>query len=267
MWPSSRTGQGIVVYENRNGTFGLLAKQDLDTSLITCPLDAVRPEAALIAGHRGTHWLDVDHDGDLDAVMLRPTTLCPDPPILYESRYAQGESGFRPQLFAVRWPNREITAVTSGDLDGDGDLDLAHTSWGTSSYGVFRNNLMENRGTEVGPAGGYVRVRALTDSDGDATDPDQGDDRDAIGILIELDLDGPADNPDFALGRGKLAVRVLVGGSSNAFKPPIAHFGLGRTPLPIWARALFADGSIAMTRVETSSQTVVLRDCAETVCR
>ncbi len=114
----------------------------------------------------------------------------------------------------------------------------------SSDAQIYRNNLMENVGTSAGPKGSYLRVRALTDSDCDATDTDFSDDRDALGVTIEVDLVDPEDpsEPDFALGAHKLLVQPLLVTGFGSADEAVAHFGLGDRGQRVWVRTFFPGG-------------------------
>jgi hypothetical protein len=264
--PADREGApaGVTIYRYGDGRFTRWEDADLGDA----PCAAGRaPDASLPGGFVGGAFFDADHDGDEDLFLPYPFTACPTAPALYESAAAGGEPGFRARVLPQADQVVGQTGVAAGDLDGDGDLDVVAHVWNFGSPNrLFRNNLAENAGTSAGPRGGWLRVRAVTDPDGDTDDGDASDERDAPGVRVDLDLDGPADAPDFAPGPGRLATRTIGPAGSMAHGALPAHFGLGDRPGPFWARARFPDGSVAVARASEAETTLVLRDCGRPRC-
>ncbi len=85
---------------------------------------------------------------------------------------------------------------------------------------------------------GRSGFRAITDPDGDATDSDTSDDRDAIGARIEVDLDGS----DFV---GHVTT-YLVGAaqSGNYAQTELAPLVGCGTASTVHIRVTFIDGSV-----------------------
>lgn len=253
---------GIVLFENQTEAdaprFVSLPSMEAAGARFDCPAaDHNLPEAALRAGADDAAFGDFDLDGDIDIVLPRPFFACVDAPVLYESRFAQGEPAFSPRALAGLSSVGAMTTAAAADLDGDGDLDVVAHSFGESRWALFQNNAIEARGG--GAVGRFLLVEALTDGDGDATDG-RGAARRAQGVTIELDLDGPEGQPDFQPGPNKLMARAISATGQAAQYPPVAHFGLGPREAPVWARVRFADGTEVIERVDTFDRTIQLVD-------
>jgi hypothetical protein len=134
------------------------------------------------------------------------------------------------------------------DVNGDGFLDIYVANSGA------RDVLYLNRRTD----GNWLRVRCLTDADGDATDEDASDDRDAIGAIIEVDLDG---NVNFsATSPDRLEVQCVDGGSGAGCQGQLwPHFGLGNS-MRADVRVIFPDGSVVYRCGLSANQAVTVRD-------
>lgn len=218
---------GTAIFENRLGEGATPIFQNVrdlqdDVQALACRPAASDdyPLASLHAGAGGSFWLDADHDGDEDLLVALPSGKCLTPVTLYENYHAQGERRFVASYVPTNGVFAQTSAAVIADLDADGDLDVAVQGWGYGGgdYGVFRNNLMENAGTAVGPRGRHLRVRA------------------PMGTTVEVDLDGgPNGTPDFAPGRGKLLVRTIAPHASGGSEP-VAHFGLGEVSGSVWVR-------------------------------
>jgi len=162
----------------------------------------------------GTAMLDIDHDGDLDLVVVNGAVKRRSRPVSgaavgeYWQRYAEpnllylndGSGTFtdessRAGPFCTR---PEVSrGLAFGDIDGDGDLDLLVTQDGGRAR-LFRNDMPKS--------GRWVIVRAVTGPGG----------RDALGAVVTV------------TAAGRTFRRTIVAASSYASSSqPIAHFGLG----------------------------------------
>lgn len=106
--------------------------------------------------------------------------------------------------------------------------------------------MVENRCTRGAAAGGSLRV-TVKNRQGFVP----------FGARVELDLDGPADAPDWAPGPGRLAVRVVGGGGNEAYGDGTVSFGTGAARGALNVRVLLPDGPLAV-RVEGVDRTVAL---------
>ncbi|NQT81556.1 VCBS repeat-containing protein, partial [bacterium] len=194
---------------------------------------------------RGAAVADCDNDGDLDIFVSVDGEDC-----LYINR---GDCTFAD---VARLAGISEIADSRGaawlDVNGDGFLDLY------VSHNGAKDVIYLNRATE----GNWLRVRCLTDANGDATDTDYADDRDAIGAIVEVDLDGDMDfspePPD------RLEMQCVDGGSGYMSQGQLwPHFGLGRYAIAD-VKVTFPDGSIVYKCGVSANQTEVIRDIAPT---
>jgi hypothetical protein len=134
-------------------------------------------------------------------------------------------------------------AAVWADADLDGKMDLFQAGQLISRF--FHNN---------GPAGNWLRLRALTNATGAAT-LSEFPARDAIGARVELNLDN-----DDAFPSGRTLTRTIDGGSGFLGQnEQVAHFGVGGSTL-VSVRALFPDGSIVTHRSVPVTQQITIRD-------
>ena len=191
----------------------------------------------------GAAWADYDNDGYLDLYVGNLETN--NQPFLYHNSgngtftdvaASTGVGGFYSNLAAM-W----------ADIDLDGRLDLFQANGGTVS------RMLHN----IGPAGNWLRVRALTSAVGDATGSDPV--RDAIGAVVSLNLDN---DESFPTGAATL-MRVIDGGSGfQGQSEQIAHFGLGGAAL-VAVRVCFPDGSVVVHRNVAANQQITIKDVPE----
>ena len=193
------------------------------------------------SGDRGAAVADFDNDGDLDVFV---STSGRDR--LYINR---GNCTFLDVgALAGTTDAADSRGAAWADVNGDGFLDLFVANNGA------RSALYLNRRTE----GNWLRVRCLTDADGDATDINFSDDRDAIGAIVELDLDGDMDfsskPPD------RFVAQCVDGGSGYMSQGQLwPHFGLG-SYRGAAIRVTFPDGSVVYEGGVSANRMVVVRD-------
>ena len=127
-----------------------------------------------------------------------------------------------------------VTAVAGfADLDGDGYVEIYAGNDGGANDFVYLNS---------GGANICLTVRALTDGDGDATDADTFDDRDAPGAHVWVDIDGDGDF--LSGGQDRLLLQVVDGGDGdNRAGSYRVIVGLGPEPVDPKVRVRFPDGS------------------------
>ncbi len=189
----------------------------------------------------GVAWADYDSDGWVDLYVGNIDTY--NQAFLYRNTgsgtfldvaASSGVGGSRPNE-AAAW----------ADMDLDGRMDLFSGVGGPLSA-LFHN---------VGPAGNWLRVRALTSESGDATGTDPV--RDAIGAVVSLSLDNAETIPTGAAGT---LTRVIDGGSGFcAQNEQIAQFGLGSAST-VSVRARFPDGSAVIHRGVAANQQITIKD-------
>ena len=164
------------VYINRNNFF--------TDAFVELPTGVYDGEAA---------WGDFDGDGDLDVAVTGATRL--DPPVTPETHVYRNDGGaFTNDGGAFTdvgadLPGLRFSALAWGDLDGDGDLDLALS--GSEENGRFVTDVYRNDG------GAFTAV-------------DAGLPALAFGALAWGDYDGDGDD-DLLLTGGALAPALLRG--------------------------------------------------------
>ncbi len=178
----------------------------------------------------GTAMFDIEHDGDLDIVVVNgrvfrdephpDVTLEPfwsfyaEPNLVFEND-GQGQFSSIPRDRAGPFVSTiEVgRALIPADLDGDGDLDLVLTNCGGRPR-VYRNDAPKD--------GHWLAVRAI--------DPAIG--RDVIGATITV-----------SLGDRSLTQHITRAHSYLSAAPPAAHFGLGNTTHIDHVTVLWPDGT------------------------
>jgi hypothetical protein len=198
----------------------------------------------------GTGFLDADHDGAIDLVVvngrvtLRDTRGPPgddiDPLERFRNFYAEPN-----QLFindgagrfddacdhAVAFCEAEEVSRSTvfGDVDDDGDLDVLVTN-GNGPARLYRNDVPKR--------GNWVKVRALLPALK----------RDAIGALVYVDT---------GQGRQVRPVRHTYGYLASA--DATAHFGIGSAPRVEQFTVIWPDGTAETFAGTDAGQTVSLR--------
>jgi hypothetical protein len=185
-------------------------------------------------------WADYDNDGSLDIYV--GNTQTGGESLLYHNNgngtftnvaHTEGMAGTYHDEAAV-W----------ADMDLDGRLDLFQA-------GQLISRLFYN----IGPAGNWLRVRALASGTGDASGG--GPVRDAIGARVELNLDN---DDSFPTAGQRTLTRLIDGGSGFLSQnEQVAHFGLGSATL-VAVRVRFPDGSVVVHRSVPANQQITIRD-------
>ncbi len=192
----------------------------------------------------GAAWGDYDNDGYADLLSLPGGAVST--PLLWHN---SGGSSFTEShdvegLAALR----DFRSVGWADYDRDGRLDFVAT---TSTDRTDPTCLYHNLGRASD--GHYLRVRAITNANGDATGPDTSADRDAIGARVDVNLAN-----DAAFGPGTTMVRFVDGGSGwMGQNEQTTHFGLG-SATTVAVRVTFPDGNVIInTGVPADGETDV----------
>ncbi len=156
------------LYRNNGNAFF----EDITSSIV--------PAQSTDLSTRGVAAADFDKDGDIDFYFSNPLpdpdpfNPLPSPPQSLPNFYINNGNGtFIPQYRGIDWTGF-TQGVTTGDLDGDGDIDIAQAMWGATST-IYRNNgsgHFQNVGGQVGlpvTSGKFDNgvVWADVDNDGD----------------------------------------------------------------------------------------------------
>jgi hypothetical protein len=219
------SGHRLLLYRNsRDGTF----TDATVTSGVSGPatyIDAVS-------------WADYDNDGWVDLY----GASVGGPLLLYHNN---GNGTFTESTEGSGLGDPFHTEASAwGDMDLDGRIDLFQAAEPTPR--LYHN---------IGSAASWLRVRALTDRDGDATDANQAEDRDAIGARVDVNVDNDATFPP-----GRTIARVVGGGYGFLGQDePIAQFGVPMAG-PVAVRVIFPDGSVVVQKDVVVDQQIAVRD-------
>ncbi|OGQ95839.1 MAG: hypothetical protein A2284_12630 [Deltaproteobacteria bacterium RIFOXYA12_FULL_61_11] len=233
-------GRPDLFVGSSSSLFGLYLTHEVGTTLRLVPLadtDRVQPETLATYPQRAACilFLDMDNDGDQDILEVRGARW----DVLHKNN---GNGTFTTVVTGLGLPdNSQGTVCAASDFDRDGDLDVYV---GTSDQGgaPYRNDAQT-----LYPDNRWLRVRAQTDSGGDATDGPE-DDRPAIGARVDIDLDGDGNfvfTANAAPGTAGSAQTRQLGFGEVFQSEPIAHFGLGLVD-QVDVRVTFADGSVVI---------------------
>jgi len=191
----------------------------------------------------GACLLDIENDGDLDLALTNGRIARgPVPPGAklepFWNEYAEtnqlflndGKGLFREAATEGGSFTAEPgtwRALAAGDLDGDGDVDLAAADL-ANRLRLFRNDA---------PRGHHwLRIRALTGK------------RDALGALVAIEAGG------------RRQVRPILGGSSYASSSePVAHFGLGAAVAVSSVEVTWPDGKTERFAAAGVDRTLTVR--------
>ena len=232
-------------YLNGNGGRHWLFHSNYDGTFTDVGATAGLSSPVTVGG--GAAWVDYDNDGYLDLYV----TNWHFNPYLYHNNgngtftnVALGsglETPFDYQGGAAVW----------GDMNLDGRMDLLQCAFGASAA-TDRSLLYRN----IGAAGNWLRVRALTSRSGDATASGVPT-RDAIGARVELNLDN---DRTFPTGGQRMLTR-LIGGDSGweGQNEQVTQFGLGTAPV-VAVRVSFPDGRVVIHQDVSANQQIVIRD-------
>ncbi len=189
-------------------------------------------------------WGDYDNDGYLDLYVGTWNWTGDAPPPLYHNN---GDGTFTNVVVGSGLEDHySHTGAAWADIDLDGRLDLVQAN-GNHPARLFHN---------IGPAGNWLRVRALTSGIGDATAPGIPT-RDAIGAVVRLNLDN---DPTVPTGGARTLMRMIDGGSGHwAQNEQIAQFGLADATM-VSVRVRFPDGRTVIHRDVAANQQITIKD-------
>ncbi len=198
-------------------------------------------EAAVGAG---AAWGDYDNDGFIDFYVANWNSDGTTPSCLYHNN---GDGTFTDAMSGSGLEgNFQNQGAAWADVDLEGRLDLVQ---GTSDD---RTRLFRN----IAASGNWLRVRALTNAIGDATDTSKPL-RDAIGARVEVNVDNDASFPP-----GRTLTRLIGGGAGHAGQnEQIAQFGIPADG-PVAVRVRFPDGTVVIRYGIAVNQTFVVNDVA-----
>jgi len=216
-----------LFHNNRNGTF-----TDVSDSA---------GMAGDVANGIGAAWADYDNDGYLDVFVGNLGQQA----FLYHNN-GSGALTNVAGTAGVAGPYYSGGAVAWADIDLDGRLDLIASVYDADSH-LFHN---------IGPTGNWLRVRAITNAVGDATNASKPI-RDALGARVEVNVDNDASFP-----AGRTLTRMIDGGSGFcAQNEQVAQFGIP-TDGPVAVRVRFPDGTVVIRYGIALNQTFLVKDVA-----
>ncbi len=189
-------------------------------------------------------WADYDNDGWLDLYVGTWNVTGEDPPPLYHNN---GDGTFTNVVVGSGLEDHyQHEAAAWADIDVDGRLDLIQAD------ANYTTRLFQNITT---PAS-WLRVKAVTNAVGDATDTGQPA-RDAIGARVEVNVDN---DPNFPAGR---TLTRLIGCNSahGAQDELVAQFGIPAAG-PVAVRVRFPDGTVVIHYGIEVNQTLLVEDVA-----
>jgi hypothetical protein len=189
----------------------------------------------------GVVWFDYDNDTHLDLYV--GNAGADNHPFLYHNN---GDGTFTEVAADAGVAGAsDSRAACWADVDRNGRVDLFSAADRVNSC-LFGNQ---------GPVGNHLYVRTVTDADGNATDPNIVDDRDAIGAFVEVNLDN-----DIRFPPGRTLASMVDGGSGLwAQSQQLAHFGLAGADL-VAARVFFPDGTVVGHNNIPANQTFTIYD-------
>ena len=219
---------------------------------------------------------DLDDDGDLDLVAASGPAAAT---VIYRLENDGGRALIQAQELELAGRTHDLE---TGDLDGDGRLDVVATT-GSTLYLLTNDGTVFRVSAEIALADEEARDVALADIDGDghtdlvspvyraaAVSVRFGDGNGSLGpplrytleadvdAVVPADLDGDA-RPDLAvLHRTAAAVSTLLNDGSGGFLAPVSH------PIDIRANALLAADLDGDLRSELIGPGFILRATGET---
>ncbi len=228
----------VVAGRDSNSKYRLIIFHNNNGNNFTSTVEPLGVNKGL--SYASVQWGDYDNDGDLDFVATgeygwndnRSIIFQNDGNNIFTNVYNVGEGG------SAQW----------GDYDNDGDLDLV-ISGSTSISSSTRLTVYQNDGN----SNNYIKIKALTDANGNSIESDNDPDRPAIGAKVEIDLDGGV---DFDTGPGKYIMEF-----ATAISPVLVGVA-SATNVDI--RVTFLDGDVVIKSVPVN-QTITIKDPPSTL--
>jgi len=189
----------------------------------------------------GVAWVDFDNDGDLD---------------IFVTNIGGADRLFRNNGNSTFTDTASVSGVADAgasyrvavtDINGDGSPDFYVTTSG-------QDLLYKSSGT----VNNYIKVKAMTDTDGDATNAGDGQpDRSALGAFIEVDINGGA---NFDTGIGAIAFS-LVGASDGFGQSSMTEVVIGiGSATSVTVNVVFQDGSESVTVGVAAGSSITVLD-------